>query len=236
MGRNLVLIEDHGIEYKLTDYLKQHEFIVHRMEQNPVSITDIMKLNPDIVLLDWNTQKINAAQACTKLFQTSHASIMITEKNANEKHCIEALNCGADDYLSLPLNPREVHARIKAISRRVTQKPKQEKLEFDNWILDFGSRALTNPDNQEIALSISEFDLLSTFVKNPQRILSRDELHESGTNQTLAPFDRRIDIQISRLRQKIETNPKKPKLIKTVRCGGYLFTAQVKPYQNGSNT
>lgn len=229
IGHNIVIIEDHGVEFKLLEYLKLHDYTIHHIDDNKITLQSLKQLNPTILILDWHTTKIDAKKTCLKLFETGQVSIIVTDAKFQEKYCVDALNNGADDYITIPINPRELHARIKAISRRITQKPKHEKLQFEGWLLDFGSRTLKNAKQQEVNLSINEFELLATLVKNPQRIMSRDELYETANELALAPFDRRIDIQISRLRQKIETNPKKPVLIKTVRCGGYLFTGHVTP-------
>ena len=139
---------------------------------------------------------------------------------------------GADDFVIKPLYPRELHARIGAISRRVTRAQQKnsvgkEVLMFTNWRLYPASRQIFGENNQELQLSAGEYDLLFAFVHQPQRVLDREFLLQVTKNSDLNPFDRRIDVQISRLRQKIELDKKKPALIKTIRNGGYIFTPRV---------
>jgi two-component system OmpR family response regulator len=138
---------------------------------------------------------------------------------------------GADDYLPKPFNPRELLARIKAVLRRVqslpASSPTGDTAKFDGWVLDLGSRRLTSPQGEEVELSTGEYDLLLAFATHPRRVLSRDQLLDLARGRTAAPFDRSVDIQVMRLRRKIEADPKEPRLIKTVRGGGYMFAAEV---------
>ena len=144
---------------------------------------------------------------------------------------IVGLEMGADDYLPKPFNPRELLARIKAVLRRVQSlpaaSPKGDTAKFDGWVLDLGSRRLTSPQGEEVELSTGEYDLLLAFATHPRRVLSRDQLLDLARGRTAAPFDRSVDIQVMRLRRKIENDPKEPRLIKTVRGGGYMFAAEV---------
>jgi two-component system OmpR family response regulator len=144
---------------------------------------------------------------------------------------IVGLEMGADDYLAKPFNPRELLARIKAVLRRIhalpAAGPKGDVARFDGWTLDLGSRRLTAPDGAEVELSTGEYDLLLAFATHPRRVLSRDQLLDLARGRTAAPFDRSVDIQVMRLRRKIEQDPKEPRLIKTVRGGGYMFAAEV---------
>ncbi len=105
--------------------------------------------------------------------------------------------------------------------------PKGDTAKFDGWTLDLGSRRLTSPQGEEVELSTGEYDLLLAFATHPRRVLSRDQLLDLARGRTAAPFDRSVDIQVMRLRRKIEADPKEPRLIKTVRGGGYMFAAEV---------
>jgi two-component system OmpR family response regulator len=140
---------------------------------------------------------------------------------------------GADDYLAKPFNPRELLARIKAVLRRTGPAPRPEQayqgktLHFAGWRLDLAKRELYSPDGVLLPLTAGEFDLLSAFVEHPQRVLNREQLLDLTKGRTATVFDRSIDVQLSRLRRKIETDPREPELIKTVRSGGYIFTATV---------
>ena len=141
---------------------------------------------------------------------------------------------GADDYMAKPFNPRELLARIKAVLRRSSQDPFGAAGSiggvylFAGWALDTGRRLLKSPVGDVVELSTGEFDLLLSFVEHPQRVLNRDQLLDFTHGRTADPFERSIDVQVSRLRRKIESDPKEPDLIKTVRSGGYILTTSVE--------
>ena len=151
---------------------------------------------------------------------------------------IIGLEMGADDYLAKPFNPRELFARIKAVLRRTgaSSRARGENggeqstsvVRFDGWTLDLNKRELISPAGVLVPMSAGEFALLATFVAHPQRVLSRDQLLDFARGRDAQPFDRSIDVQVSRLRRKIEDDPREPALIKTVRGGGYLFAPKVE--------
>lgn len=164
--------------------------------------------------------------------------IMLTAMG-EETDRIIGLEMGADDYLSKPFNPRELLARIKAVLRRFEVLPvmaeaqieREGLVSFAGWTFDLQARNLTAPDGGDVSLSGGEFELLQAFVTHPGRVLNRDQLLDMARGRDALPFDRSIDVQVSRLRKKIEQDPKKPLLIKTVRGGGYMFTPTVaKPH------
>ena len=165
---------------------------------------------------------------------TSVPIIMLTAMGEDTDRIV-GLEMGADDYLAKPFNPRELLARIKAVLRRIQTVPSPAqshaggvRLRFDGWTLDVSTRDLESKDGVVVALSAGEFDLLQAFVEHPRRVLSRDQLLDLARGRTAVPFDRSIDIQVSRLRRKLGDDAKEPQLIKTVRGGGYLFTAEVQ--------
>lgn len=176
-------------------------------------------------ILEENHQLLN------ELYTRYQLPLLISCKKRNDALCIRMLEEGADDFIVTPLLPRELHARIKAIKRRFLKgEHKQEKeiLCFMDWRLDPASRQLFDKNKVEFFLSVGEYELLLIFLQNPQKILERERLLQLTKNTDLGPFDRRIDIQISRLRQKIEKDAKKPCLIKTIRNVGYIFTATIE--------
>ena len=148
---------------------------------------------------------------------------------------IVGLEMGADDYMPKPFNPRELLARIKAVLRRFDGERTApadggdvaDQVCFAGWTFYTAARELTNPDGAPIVLSGGEFELLLAFVRHPGRVLNRDQLLDIARGRDAQPFDRAIDVQVSRLRKKIERDPKTPSLIKTVRGGGYMFTPTV---------
>ena len=152
----------------------------------------------------------------------------------DETDRVVGLEMGADDYVPKPFSPRELLARAKAVLRRSTglpvgpsAEPGGRGLTFEGWRLDVAKRELWSPDDVLVQLSAGEFDLLVAFAEHPQRVLNRDQLLDLARGRTAMPFDRSVDVQVSRLRRKIEPDPKEPTLIKTVRSGGYIFTPAV---------
>lgn len=229
LSQYLFHIDTAPVDLKLIDYFSKfnYQFIaLTKPEQlstytnTPLAIlihADFIKTNPEII---------------NHLYHQYKAPLIVVGEQRDEAVFISALEQGADDFLLKPIHPRELHARIAAISRRVArsmQEVTQEKdvFHFADWRLYPGSHQLFNKENQELSLSSGEYDLLLTFIKHPQQILSRDYLLQVLKNTDFHNLDRRIDVQISRLRQKIEQDSKKPCLIKTIRNGGYLFTPQV---------
>jgi two-component system OmpR family response regulator len=146
---------------------------------------------------------------------------------------VVGLEIGADDYVTKPFSPRELLARIKAVLRRARGVPRTMaaaapgRLRFDQWTLDTGRRELVGVDGVAVPLSTTEFRLLSVFLERPRIVLSRDQLLDLTAGRSLEPFERSIDNQVSRLRKKIEADPKNPAIIKTVWGGGYVLAAEV---------
>ncbi|CEK09560.1 response regulator transcription factor [Legionella hackeliae] len=226
----LLIIDDTPIDEHLIDYFAKFDF-------NIIQQPDLSTLNSDMeppaaLLVNWSLIQADE-NIIHKLYQRYTVPLLVISDKIDESICVRMLEAGADDFLVKPLHPRELHARISAISRRVqraTKETEQEKevLLFANWRLYPASRQVfENNTREELQLSAGEYDLLLAFARQPQRVLGREFLLQLTKNSDLTPFDRRIDVQISRLRQKIETDAKKPALIKTIRNGGYLFTARV---------
>lgn len=162
------------------------------------------------------------------------AGRLILTAVGGETDLIVGLEIGADDYLSKPFNPRELVARIKAILRRSTKvepfagKLSGRRIAFADWILDTDSRVLSNAEGVQIDLTGSEFKLLTILLGRPRFVLSRDQLLDLSAGRAPSTFDRTIDNQISRLRRKIELDPSRPRIITTVRGGGYCLAADVR--------
>lgn len=149
---------------------------------------------------------------------------------------IIGLEMGADDYLPKPFHLRELLARVKSVLRRAStpapERPERAgirlKARFSGWNLDLATRELVSPQGTEVRLTTGEFDLLSAFIHNANQVLSRDRLLDLARNREAGPFDRTIDVQVGRLRRKIEEDPQKPTMIRTVRGTGYIFTPTVE--------
>ena len=189
----------------------------------------------DLVILDLMLPGEDGLSLCRGLRAQSNIAIIMLTAMGEETDRIIGLEMGADDYLAKPFNPRELLARIKAVLRRfdtlptLLSPPEDEASlhSFAGWTLNIQARMLANPKGEAVDISGGEFELLQVFVTHPGRVLNRDQLLDMARGRDAQPFDRSIDVQVSRLRKKIEPDPKKPELIKTVRGGGYMLTATV---------
>ncbi|HWK63536.1 MAG TPA: response regulator [Rhizobiaceae bacterium] len=188
----------------------------------------------DLVLLDLMLEGEDGLSICRRL-QTRDLPVpvlMVTAKSDDIDRII-GLEIGADDYLPKPFNPRELIARAKAILRRTRGAHRPSAMAgrtfmFAGWHLDVGSRQLTGPEGGLVELTGGEFDLLVALVTHPQRVLTRDQLLDWTRGRDAGPYDRTIDVQLSRLRRKLNDDPKAPAIIRTVRGGGYLFAPRVE--------
>jgi two-component system, OmpR family, response regulator len=197
-----------------------------------LAMTDILAASRiDLVVLDLMLPGEDGLALCRRLRSTSTLPIIMLTAMDDEVDRIIGLEMGADDYLAKGANPRELLARIRAVLRRAgapgSGTPTKEKniLEFAGWRLDVTQRQLFSPTL--VSLRAGEFDLLLALAERPQRVLTRDQLLDLSRGRTANNFDRSIDVQISRLRRKIEADSKTPALIKTVRNGGYILAANV---------
>ena len=184
----------------------------------------------DLIVLDLMLPGANGLDLCRELRRTSTIPVIMLTAKGDEVDRIIGLEVGADDYLAKPFNPRELLARISAVLRRTQARPTgqsaglQRISHFAGWRLDTTKRELTDPRGVAVDLSTGEYDLLVAFLDAPQRVLSRDYLLDATRPRTFETFDRSIDVQISRLRRKIESERE---MIKTIRGVGYMFTPDV---------
>ena len=230
----LIVDDDQEIRDLLSRFLEQHGYRALVAQNGREMETTFKRQQVDAIILDIMLPGKSGLTLCQEVRQSSSVPIIMLTAVTEDVDRILGLEMGADDYISKPFNPRELLARIKAVLRRtqgandlVSIKAKSEIYYFADWSLDKAKRRLISPDQVEISLSSGEYDLLLAFLNRPQQVLSRDLLLDITKNREAGPFDRSIDIQISRLRQKIEVDPKSPHLIKTVRGGGYVLTAEV---------
>jgi two-component system OmpR family response regulator len=169
------------------------------------------------------------------LRQQSDVPIVMLTAMGEETDRIIGLELGADDYVPKPFNPRELHARIRAVLRRApgagegnAKEPPARAIRFAGWTLEPARRRLLNPEGAEVALTGGEYELLLVLVDRPNRVLTRDMLMDLLHNRQAGPFDRAIDVAVSRLRRKLEDDGRNPSVIKTVRGGGYVLAADVE--------
>ncbi len=189
----------------------------------------------DLVILDVMLPGKGGLEICRDLRSRSPIPILMLTAMGDETDRIVGLEMGADDYLAKPFNPRELLARVRAVLRRASAPaapgrpagaPKH--LRFAGWSLDLGRRRLEAPDGLIVDLTTGEYELLIAFAERPQRVLTRNQLLDLARGREAAPFDRSIDVQVSRIRRKIEADPKAPEMIVTVRGDGYMFTPEVE--------
>ncbi len=232
----LVVDDDREIRDLLARFLDSHGYRVTAAADGREMRAALDDWAIDLVVLDLMLPGEDGLSLCRNLRAGSSMPVIMLTAMGEETDRIIGLEMGADDYVSKPFNPRELLARIKSVLRRSGGEtygkkiPPEGVLEFGGWRLNSGSRELTSPDGVLVELSGGEFDLLCAFVNHPQRVLSRDQLLDLARGREAQPFDRSIDVQVSRLRRKIEADPKEPLFIKTVRGGGYMFAQAVKQW------
>lgn len=239
--KTTLLIVDDDIEIRdlLDKFLSQYDFHVLTAHDGQQMYQQLAQHEVDLIILDMMLPGDDGFELCRQLQYGeaySHIPILMLSAVGDETDRIVGLEVGADDYLAKPFSPRELLARTKAILRRSHSATNQElhtsaspkRLQFSQWVLNLTTQQLISPNQLGISLSSGEYALLLAFLNNPNQILSRDQLVELTHQGDSSSFDRGIDMQVSRLRQKIEDNPKKPKFIKTIRGGGYLFTSDVQ--------
>jgi two-component system OmpR family response regulator len=233
---HIVVVDDHrDIRDLVGRYLSQHGYRVSVAESAEALRRVLERAAPDLVVLDVMMPGEDGLSVCRTLRGTTDLPVILLTAMAEETDRIVGLKIGADDYLTKPFNPRELLARIKAVLRRVNSLPPQRgrlkarTLRFDRWQLDVGRRELIGRDGVAVPLSTAEFRLLNAFLDHAGLVLSRDQLMDLTVGRTADVFDRSIDNQVSRLRKKIEADPRTPALIRTHWGGGYSFTAEVEP-------
>ncbi|MEI4967412.1 response regulator [Aeromonas caviae] len=231
---HILVVDDHSeIRDLLKRFLEQHGMRVSCARDGKEMKRLLDEREFDLLVLDLMMPGEDGLTLCRELRVKSRLPIIMLTAMGEETDRIIGLEMGADDYLSKPFNPRELLARIKAVMRRTQAEslPLPETLtrdlRFDRWLLDVNRRELVDEEGVGMSLSTAEFDLLKVFLERPQRVLSRDQLLDLARGREAVAFDRAIDTLVSRLRRKLERDPKNPELIKTIWGGGYLFAADV---------
>jgi DNA-binding response OmpR family regulator len=226
---SILLVEDDAFQRKAAEaYLVNHDLRVIAVENGAQMRRQISRAMPDLVLLDVQLPGQEDGFALARWLRESNTRvgiIMLTAAgDAVDK--VLGLESGADDYVAKPYEPRELLARCKSVLRRSVNKSTPSRLErvrMGDFTLDLPRRLLLDAAGQDVALTSGEFDVLKIFAENPNRPLSRDWLLETTSHRSRDPFDRAIDLRITRIRRKIEPTPEKPTVIRTVRGVGYMF-------------
>ncbi|WP_429811234.1 response regulator [Ensifer sp. B1-9] len=221
--RVLIVDDDTRLSAMLADYLSGNGYTVHTVATAMAGLTDLGRRAPDVVILDIMLPDLDGFEACRRMRSVSDVPILMLTAKGEETDRIVGLELGADDYLPKPFNPRELLARLKAILRRRHGRAATSRASrFGRLEIDPGSRSV-RVDGHECALTSYQFDLLVALAENAGRILSREQLMDMVKGEELDAFDRSIDVHVSRIRAAIETDPKHPRRIITVRGAGYVF-------------
>jgi len=231
-----ILIVDDDVETRrlLGEYLQKQGYRVTSAADGKALRGALDTARPDLIVLDLMLPGDDGLELCRDLRARSNVPIIMLTARGEETDRIVGLEMGADDYLAKPFNPRELLARIKSVLRRTRSlpgnlEPEQVKIfRFAGWTLDVATRNLVSPEKVVVPLSGTEFKLLRIFLAHPNRVLSRDQLIDFMISRDAGPFDRAIDVQVSRLRQRLRDDAREPRIIKTVRGEGYVLAAQVE--------
>jgi len=239
MSHILIVDDDSDIRRLTSQLLGDNGFRV-TAEGDGAAMQRLMAVESyDLAVLDVMLPGEDGFALCRKLRAVSKMPIVMLTARADETDRVVGLELGADDYVLKPFSPRELVARIRAHLRRVREsapaapKPRVKRLVFDGWTIDPIRRELRNAEGTLVSLTGTEFDLLTVLAERAQRVLSRDQLLDLVRGRIAHAYDRSIDVSISRLRRKIEPFPDEPRFIRTVRNGGYVFTAEVAAIDEG---
>ena len=228
----LVVDDDVEIRNLLSTLLTRRGYRVTTACDEPEMRRILATSSIDLIILDLMLPGKDGLTICREIRASKSTPIVMLTARGEATDRVVGLEMGADDYLPKPFEVRELEARIKAVLRRSRDAGNDGEamftFKFEGWQLDAHQRRLLSPEGAVVELTTGEFDLLLAFVQRPQRVLSRDQLLDLARGRDASSFDRSIDVQVSRLRRKIEGAPKEPELIKTVRSGGYLFTPVVE--------
>lgn len=232
---HILVVDDHrDIRDPLAQYLKKNGYRAMTADGGSALRQAIKAQAYDLIILDIMMPGEDGLTLCRFLRETTNTPIILLTAVSEETDKIIGLEMGADDYVTKPFNPRELLARIKAILRRAQSLPTQREpkagtsYSFNGWNFDTTTRQLSKGGAEDVGLSTGEFALLSILVERPNMVLTRDQLIDLTRGRNAGPFDRAIDNQVSRLRKKIEEDPKNPALIQTVWGGGYKFAGTVE--------
>ena len=232
----LVVDDDPDLRELLCNYLTENGYHVRSVGDGVAMWTEVNKALPDLIILDIMLPGEDGLSLCRNLRSQHRVPVLMLTARGDEMDRIIGLEMGADDYLPKPFHPRELLARIKSILRRVNDSAEQaikgqqqaQKLFFSCWTLDLGARHLIDSEGVVASLSTGEFRLLRVLAENPNQVLSRDQLMDVLAGREAGPFDRSIDVMISRLRKRLEDDAREPRLIKTIRNEGYILATTVE--------
>ncbi|WP_199724861.1 response regulator [Noviherbaspirillum saxi] len=229
----LIVDDDHEISTLLAEYLEKNGYKASTAGEGKAMSKALETQRIDLIVLDLNLPGEDGLTLCRNLRSHSSIPVIMLTARGEPVDRILGLEMGADDYLAKPFEPRELFARIRSVLRRTQALPPNlqadapQQMRFAGWTMDFTARHLINPEGVVVALSGAEYRLLKIFLDHANRVLSRDQLLNLTQGRDADPFDRSIDLQISRLRQKLGDDARSPQIIKTVRNEGYVLATLV---------
>jgi two-component system, OmpR family, response regulator len=231
---HLLLVDDErSIREPLAQYLTKQGFRVTQAGDAEAARTRMAAYAIDLVVLDVMMPGEDGLSLCRHIAATTDIPVILLTAKSEETDRIVGLEMGADDYVVKPFSPRELATRVKVVLRRLQaggarqHAPDSGSYAFAGWVLKSGERALVDREGVSVPLSTGEYNLLLALVTRPRQVLTRDQLLDLTQGREAAAFDRAVDNQVSRLRRKIELDPKNPDIIKTVWGGGYTLAAEV---------
>jgi len=222
----LVVDDDPAIREMLADYLGDHGYDVAQAASGEAMRAEMERVHPAVVLLDIGLPGEDGLTLARFLRERYEVGIIMVTGASDVVDRVAGLEVGADDYIAKPFDPRELRARLKSVLRRIEKKdaPKPHaRVSIGSCSLDLKSRTLSDARGRDVPITSMEFDLLKTLLEHPNQVLTRDQLLSLTRNREWEPFDRSIDIRITRLRRKLEDDPARPRVIKTVRGAGYMY-------------
>ena len=234
MPHILIVDDDREIRDLLAKFLERQRLRVTTARDGKEARRAFANGHYQLVVLDLMLPGENGLEVARWLRAQGDVPIVMLTAMGEETDRIIGLELGADDYVPKPFNPRELLARIRAVLRRTSERaekkvePSGKSIRFSGWTLEPARRRLLNPDGAEVALTGGEYDLLVALVERANRVLTRDMLLDLLRGRQAGPFDRAIDVAISRLRRKLEDDGRHAQLIKTVRGGGYVLAAEIE--------
>jgi two-component system phosphate regulon response regulator OmpR len=224
--RVLVVDDDPAIREMLAGYLGDHGYEVTQAANGAALRAEMERAPPAVVLLDIGLPGEDGLTLARFLRERYEVGIIMVTGASEVVDRVAGLEVGADDYIAKPFDPRELRARLKSVLRRLEKKSSAKphnRVSIGSCFLDLKSRTLSDARGREVPITSMEFDLLKALVEHPNQVLSRDQLLSMTRNREWEPFDRSIDIRITRLRRKVEDDPAHPRVIKTVRGAGYMY-------------
>jgi two-component system, OmpR family, response regulator len=229
----LVVDDDAEIRGLLREYLEKQGYRVTTAGNGREFRAALEAAVPDLIVLDLMMPGDDGLTLCRDLRARSEVPVIMLTARGDETDRIVGLEMGADDYLAKPFNPRELLARIRSVLRRTRLLPanlrpeRVARFRFAGWTLEVATRTLVSPEGTVVLLSGAEFRLLRIFIEHAKRVLTRDQLLDLALSREAGPFDRAIDVQVSRLRHRLADDAREPVIIKTVRGEGYVLAAEV---------